>query len=100
MKIIVTAIAAILIAGYVNAEDQPKQAENTEQKELKPQTVCPVMGGKINKDVFVDVKGKRIYLCCAGCEKALKADPDKYIKQMEDAGITIDVTPVEEKAGK
>ena len=33
----------------------------------KVQTVCPVMGGVINKDLYVDYKGKRIYFCCPDC---------------------------------
>ncbi len=76
-----------------------KMAENGE-KPAELQTVCPVMGGKINKNVYVDVKGKRIYLCCPGCDKAIKKDPDKYIKKMEDAGIAIDNVPVEKQEKK
>ena len=30
----------------------------------KPQTLCPVSGEEIDKDMFVDVGGKRVYLCC------------------------------------
>jgi Fe-S oxidoreductase len=74
-----------------------KMAENGE-KPATLQTVCPVMGGKINKAQFVDHEGKRIYICCAGCSGALKKDPAKYIKKMEKAGITLDTTPA--KAAK
>lgn len=73
-----------------------KMAENGE-KPAQLQTTCPVMGGKIKKDSYVDVKGKRIYMCCNGCTAALKKDPDKYIKKLEDAGITIEDTPTEKK---
>lgn len=54
------------------------------------QTTCPVMGGKIDKSLYVDHDGKRIYVCCSGCIGAIKADPQKYIKQLEDAGIVLD----------
>ena len=54
------------------------------------------MGGKINTTQYADVKGKRIYVCCAGCIGKIKADPDKYIKQMEAEGITLDETPKKE----
>ncbi|MBA4386533.1 MAG: hypothetical protein C0404_01050 [Verrucomicrobia bacterium] len=65
----------------------------------KAQTTCPVMkGGKINKKVFVDVQGKRIYMCCPGCTDAIKKDPAKYIKILEDDGVTIETAPVEKKA--
>ena len=52
----------------------------------KPQTLCPVMGGKINKKNYADVKGYRIYVCCPGCTAAIKADPDKYIKKIQATG--------------
>ena len=57
------------------------------------QTVCPVMGGKINKQSYVDHDGKRIYMCCAGCAGALKKDPGKYIKKLEDSGVVLDRVP-------
>ena len=34
----------------------------------KAQTNCPVQGGEIDKEVFVDVDGKRVYFCCPGCD--------------------------------
>jgi YHS domain-containing protein len=62
-----------------------------------PQTECPVMGGKVNKSLYADVQGKRIYVCCAGCIAAIKATPEKYIKQMEDKGIELEKTPAKAK---
>ena len=53
------------------------------------QTVCPVMGGHIDENLYVDVKGKRIYICCMACEDAIKAEPDKYIKKIEARGETV-----------
>jgi len=59
----------------------------------KPQTLCPVMGGAINKKLYVDSDGKRIYVCCAMCISTINKDPAKYIKQLEDQGITLEKTP-------
>lgn len=96
-----TLIAAAIISLQISAvaEDATDKTSEKEPagKELKAQTVCPVMGGKINKDSFVDVDGKRIYLCCQGCEKAILADPDKFLKKMEDEGIVLDPAPAEKK---
>jgi hypothetical protein len=61
----------------------------TDQTAVAQQT-CPVMGGKINKKQYADVKGKRIYVCCAGCIAKIKADPDKYIKKLESSGIVLE----------
>ena len=57
---------------------------------VKRQTVCPVMGGEVDKTQFVDYDGKRIYVCCGGCIAKIKKDPAKYVKQLEDQGITLD----------
>ncbi|MCK4998303.1 MAG: YHS domain-containing protein [Anaerohalosphaera sp.] len=46
------------------------------------QTTCPVMGGKINKEIFVEYKGKKVYFCCGGCDTKFQADPEKYIAKL------------------
>ncbi len=54
---------------------------------VKPQTHCPVMGGEINKDVYTDYNGMRIYFCCPGCEGTFLEDPETYLAEMRDAGV-------------
>ncbi len=46
------------------------------------QTTCPVMGGKINKKVFTEYKGKKVYFCCAGCDKTFNENPEKYLSKL------------------
>jgi nitroreductase/YHS domain-containing protein len=46
------------------------------------QTTCPVMGGPINKDIFVEYQGKKVYFCCKDCPEVFKADPAKYIAKL------------------
>lgn len=46
------------------------------------QETCPVMGGKINKAVFTEYKGKKVYFCCPGCDKKFDADPAMYISKL------------------
>lgn len=55
---------------------------------VKPQTVCPVLGGAISKDVFTDYNGMRIYFCCPGCETDFLKDPQSYLQKIKDAGET------------
>jgi hypothetical protein len=76
-------------AGCIAAAAKSKTAA----AKVKVQTTCPVMGGKINKKQYVDVKGKRIYVCCKGCIGTIKADPDKYIQKLEKEGVTLDAAP-------
>ncbi len=91
-------IAAVTIGMASYAED--KQAA-PEQAQGKKQTNCPVMtGNKINKNMYVDVKGYRIYVCCAGCIGKIKADPDKYIKKMKAQGIALEKAPAPKETPK
>jgi len=54
------------------------------------QTKCPVMGGEIDKSIFVDYDGKRVYFCCAGCKDTFNEDPKKYVDQLEAEGVTLE----------
>ncbi|MDD2519922.1 MAG: hypothetical protein AB7V22_07915 [Kiritimatiellia bacterium] len=65
--------------------------------EGKPQTTCPVMKGNpvSSQSQYVDVEGYRIYVCCGGCIGAIKADPAKYIAQMQADGVELETAPVE-----
>ena len=63
------------------------------EEEAKAQTTCPMMGNPINKKLFVDHKGKRVYFCCEGCPKAFRADADVQMKKMTDAGVILEDTP-------
>ncbi len=42
------------------------------------QTDCPVMGGAINKAIFAEYKGKKVYFCCSPCEEKFNEEPEKY----------------------
>ncbi len=48
------------------------------------QKTCPVMGGAIDKDYYVDYEGRRIYFCCASCIEEFKKDPEKYIGKVDE----------------
>lgn len=57
------------------------------------QKKCPVMGGTINKEIYVDYQGKRIYFCCPACPKEFMKDPDKYLKKLEAEGVELEKAP-------
>ena len=61
-----------------------------EETALKPQTVCPVMGGKINKDLYVDYQGQRIYFCCSSCKETFLKEPEKYMKKLADEKVLLE----------
>ena len=68
------------------AIETPAVPEAQSGKKLKPQTTCPVMGGTIDKKVYADYKGKRVYFCCPRCIETFNKDPEKYLKKMKEAG--------------
>jgi YHS domain-containing protein len=64
----------------------------------KTQETCPVLEGRpINKKFYVDYEGKRIYFCCPGHDKKFLEDPEKYMKQMKEAGVVLEDAPVKNK---
>ncbi len=81
-KLMVTALCAMAFVSW--AEDGHGKKED--KTKLKPQATCPVMKGKINKALFVDHEGQRIYVCCKGCIAPIKKDPEKYIKKLAAKG--------------
>jgi YHS domain-containing protein len=82
-------LAGVLLIELVALTGCEKKSEPTAQSETEEvvltaiqQTTCPVMGGAINKSMFTDYKGKKVYFCCAGCEEKLKKEPEKYIAKL------------------
>lgn len=50
------------------------------------QKTCPVTGeplGSMGTPPKVTVNGKEIFICCAGCEEALHAHPEKYLAELK-----------------
>jgi YHS domain-containing protein len=80
-----------------NTEKMEKAKQDTVQTTEVTQTVCPVMGGEINKEVYADYNGKRVYFCCQDCLSTFKKDPEKYMKKLEDEGVTLENAPEQKK---
>jgi YHS domain-containing protein len=65
-----------------------KEAEKTAQKTKETvatvveQTTCPVTGQPIDKNVFVEYKGKKVYFCCADCKGQFEKEPEKYVSKL------------------
>lgn len=93
---------AILVAMVTIAASWPSIAGETpskdEAQELKPQATCPIMGGKIDKELYVDANGKRIYVCCKGCIEAVKKDPAAALKKLAELGEEAEDIPIEQKS--
>jgi len=90
-----TCVAAMLLSAAGMGETLKSAKADTAktvvaEKQLKPQTTCPVQGEPINKKLFVDYKGKRIYVCCSACLDKVKKSPEKYIKKLESMGQSVE----------
>lgn len=80
-------------AGSLWATDARAAAEVKPAPQATTQAKCPVLGGDINKQVYADYKGKRIYFCCSGCDTEFWKDPEKYMKKLEEQGVTLETAP-------
>jgi YHS domain-containing protein len=88
---IVATVIFLVVAAFAQSDAGPSTpaapaAEKT--KQLKPQIDCPVMGGKINKNIYADFEGRKVYFCCKGCIPEFNKDPAKYMKKLEEIGQT------------
>jgi YHS domain-containing protein len=61
------------------------------------QVKCPVRSSPVNKNVYTDYQGKRIYFCCPPCIQEFKKNPDKYMKQFEREGVVLEDAPTAKK---
>ena len=66
--------------GHEHAATMDKPAEAVAA--VVEQTDCPVMGGAINKAIFTEYKGKKVYFCCPGCKEKFEEEPEKYIAKL------------------
>ena len=55
-----------------------------------PQANCPVMGNPIDKSLYADHNGKRVYFCCQMCLPQFKKNPKAFIKKLESKGVELE----------
>jgi len=46
------------------------------------QTLCPVMEAPINKELYIEYQGKKVYFCCPGCKEKFMQNPEQYIAKL------------------
>ena len=93
--VILSTLAVVLALGFIGCKKKEGPAMPAKETTMKDanktataaasveQTTCPVMdGNKINKSVFVEYKGKKVYFCCADCKAKFLAEPEKYVAKL------------------
>ena len=67
-------------------DEAMKGLSEADQKLARAQKDCPVTDealGSMGVPIKVEVKGKTVFLCCAGCKKKIFRDPDKYLAKLK-----------------
>ena len=111
MKRITAIIALMVVIGLIGVSNALAQCEGckdaaackvesevkgvSEVKTEPNQKTCPVMGKPVNKEIYADHNGERIYFCCKGCVEAFNKNPDKYLEAMKKDGIVLEKAPCE-----
>jgi len=79
------AICLLVIVGCQKktkpAAPPPAEANAAAATEIE-QIICPVMEGPVNKDIFTEYKGKKVYFCCAQCKGEFEKNPEKYLAKL------------------
>jgi hypothetical protein len=64
-----------------------------EQALAARQGTCPVTGLSLDAmggPVPLIVQGRKVFLCCQGCERRLKSDPEKYLAKLRRPEVPTD----------
>jgi YHS domain-containing protein len=73
------------VEGKTDIEVALAKLPPADQEAARKQQICPVSGeplGSMGTPEKVEVKGQEVFICCAGCEKSLKNNPDKYLAKL------------------
>jgi hypothetical protein len=87
-------------AGTASRQPEPPKRRSNSKKSAEPlseadlalvkqQRICPVTEaplGSMGTPVFAVIKGRKVFMCCRGCESGLLAEPEKYLAKLTEAG--------------
>jgi len=96
---IIVVVLAVMFTMVTLSQAAEKTAAPVAKSAVKmePQSTCPVSGDPINKEVYTDYQGKRVYFCCQACPPEFAKNPDKYMKVLADKGQEPEAAPVTKK---
>jgi YHS domain-containing protein len=66
----------------MSMEEHAAMSQGAGKAVATEQTTCPVMGNPIDKNIFIEYQGKKVYFCCKGCPDIFKANPEKYVAKL------------------
>lgn len=65
---------------------KPAPLSAADQALVEQQQICPVTDaelGSMGQPIAMTVQGRKVFLCCRGCEGRLKADPNKFLAKLK-----------------
>ena len=79
-------------AGYIR-KMEAEGVTLAKAEDSMEQTACPISGMTVDKKVYADHEGKRVYFCCEEHKAEFRKDPDKYLKKLEEQGVELEKSP-------
>jgi len=99
--VMIGSIVVLALAGCNGHADRDTEEVAAVQDAVENQQFCPVMEGMaIDRNIYVDHEGKRVYFCCPGCIATFNEDPEQYLaklktRQADDTAAPVEATPDE-----
>jgi YHS domain-containing protein len=78
------------LAGPEQYLETLKEVNNAEKK---AQAICPVSNEGIDRTVWADYSGKRIYLHCKLAKKSFQNNPEVYYRKLVEGNVTLEDAP-------
>ena len=82
-------LITVSLTGCKKEEETTQTTETTEVEQaivavtdVIEQKTCPIMDAPINKDLFTEYKGKKVYFCCPGCKEKFEEAPEQYLAKL------------------
>lgn len=76
-------LVALIVSGCKCCDKKSEKCMTHEKASTgMEQTVCPVSGMPINKDISTTYKGKTVYFCSPACKTEFEKNPEKYTDKL------------------
>jgi len=70
--------------GCVGKQIKPEHWATIHANAAKAQRICPVMKKGLSKSPkWTVVEGQIVYICCPGCDKKIAANPQKFLRDVD-----------------
>lgn len=93
----------VIMAGVISISCSKNEKNSETNGEIKTQDTNPAIspnqtidafsGKQVNKSIFADYKGKRIYFCCNQSKEDFNVNPEKYLTEFRRQGVTLEDSP-------